>query len=456
MKKIFITHGLILILLLTASPIIMGMGHAFTLTGQSQGETSACTQAQSRALVPEGDTVYIAVKEEVLEISPAVAFGDDVYVVVYVKADNEGVDAIYAAVIRDVDSNPLPYKISNQSVDCGYPAIAYQASIGLFVVAYLCNDAQIHVQTFSPATETIGSVVIIAENAWGESPPAIACHPTADSCLVAYENTASQIMGRYVTISTGGDLELSPEYRLSDAETASGPRLAWGRERGTYLLAYTERTVSGVYFPAFTHVSDQENQAQTEKALHPSTSAVTGIVSPSGNNAFALDAAYDPCTQKFLLTFADDADGDGENYDLYAAVLHPSDPQSFGHFPIAATAADERGGAVRFLTTDHLAPACGGMGRLLAVYIHENKGVMAAEVRGNSHPANPAYSTDPEDQHLLVAYPSNMAQPMSATISNGTQMLIVYEVYWRESQDYDIWGTFITLRSHIYLPLVVH
>lgn len=455
MKAVKLVVGLLQVLVFSFSPAMTRHEAYSILVGGQQRAQQAIGEGSTGTVYPDSSGFHI-VETGNTEPSSAVAYGDGVYVIAYVKQGYNEINSIYLSVVADEFAQPLPYKISQHTSPCGQPAIAYHADSELFIIVYEHNHKDIYAQVFSASTEFIGPVVLISSDEVQKGSPAVACNQTADSCLVAYQNDGTHIKGRYIDIDSGGIAGLSEVYALTDADGAGRPHLAWGRGSGTYLVAYNERLASGEVRPSYTHVFDHDNPLRTGIQLHPSQPVLSADFYATGKDAFVTDVAFDPCTQRYLLSINYDAFGDGSNFDLWGAVVDAINPITSGAFPIAETPASEHGGAICFITADHEMPACGSMDRLVVTYINAEMGLMAAELRGNSNPTAPSYAGDPADQHLLVAHHSNMFLITSVRLkSDSMRMLVAYERNFPFSESYDVFGSFLAVRSQIYLPLVM-
>jgi hypothetical protein len=415
------------------------------------------TGGSAQDLAPDPQTLWIAVSEDA-ERWPAAAGGGNQMVVVFVKEDRHGIDNIYASVISDESAKPLPYTISEHDADCAHPAIAYHASSGLFLVVYSCNHSDIFVQTFSPTTETVGEYEVIASGGATRGYPAITCNQTTGSCLVAFQYDQSLVKGAYVDVDSSGINHISSVYDLSDTTMAGRPHLAWGNGIGTYLAAYSEQQSTGEILPGYTHVMDHDDPLVAKKYLHPSTAAVPPGFSPSGFDALVTDLTFDPCTQKYLISFDYDAEGDGSNFDVWAAVVHPTAPITYIPMSIAEAPVSEFNSAISFVSGDTQTPSCGSMDRLLVGYINDEEGLMAVGLRGNSSPSSPVYTCDAANHHHVVEYHTPMDRVNDVWILGGAgerHFLMVYEINHPFSGDDDIWGKFVGLLDLVYLPLVM-
>lgn len=459
MKAVNLAVGLLQVLLMTFNPAVIVRDAAFISDGGQQVTLRAPKAGSSRTINHTNNPIHI---DETGKIEPSSAVGQGVrdFVFVYVKENRYEKKAIYASTItfEGIKHPQFPIPISDHDSDCGQPAIAYHASSELFVIVYAHNHQDIYVRIFSPSSEFVGPGVMISDDQSNKGHPVIACNQAEGSCLVAYQFDDADIKGRYIEVDSDGIAGMSEVYDLTDTATVGKPHLAWGRGSGTYLVAYNERIMTGEVRPRFTHVSDQDDPLAAEKYLHPSQPVVPDDFYPTGKDAFVTDVAFDPCTRKYVLTLDYDPTGGGQNFDVWAAVIHATDPISSGAFAIAETSVKEYGAAIRFFTADHAIPACGSMDRLMVAYINADIGLMAVELRGNSNPTAPNYHFDPADQHQVIAHHKNMFDVSSVTLSSGLQdmrVLVAYEMYGTASAEYAIWGRFIAVRNHIYLPLVL-
>ena len=460
MKAVKLCVGLLQVLILAFSQGLILQEPALIPLGGHQEAPVPNAGGSARGIYPLSDAFLIAENGKI-KPSSAVAYGGENFVVVYVKENHDQLESIHATVIPGHDHGQLGhYAIPKQphAYDCGYPAIAYHASSGLFVIVYSHHSRDIYAVVFSPSTDYVGPAILVSEDSVHKGFPAVACNQLDGVCLVAFQQSGMQIKGRYIEVGREGIVGLSAVYDLADAIRVDQPRLAWARGKGTFLLAYNEQLASGEVQPSYTHVFDQDDPQVAIKLLHPSASVLPGGFFPPGSKAILTDAAFDPCSEAFVLTIDYDGAGDGVNFDLWGAVVHARDPLSSGAFPIADTAVGEQGGAIRFVTADHVKQACGGMDHLVVAYINADVGLMAVELRGNSNPTTPSYAVDPVDQHTVISGHGNMCQISFAALSSGVldgQVLVFYERYFLFSKDYDLWGHFLAVRSHTYLPLVM-
>lgn len=458
MKAVKLAAGLLLILGLVSGSLAILQINDLIYVEAHQAVRQLNARGIFRGIYPVSDEFLIAETKDIEPFS-AVAYGGGRHVVVYVKENIEEIESIYATVVSDGETGQLEvYPVSNQTVDCGQPAIAYQANKGLFIILYACEQKDIFAQVFSPANGFIRPAHLVSEGEEDKGYPAIACNQHDGICLVAYLQNGENIKGRYIEVTGDGIGALSEFYQLAEGDQVGQPLLAWGRDEGTFLLTYHERLASGEVRPAYTHVYDQYDPLAAEMLLHPSTPLLPGGLFSPGHDAFISDITFDPCTEKFILTIDYDAVGEGHNFDLWATVVDARDPVVDEVFPIADSPVSEHGGAIRFVTADHGLPACGGMDRLVVAYINAEVGLMAAELRGNSNPTDASYTVDPVDQHLLIKNHPNMFRITDSNLSSsveGNRVLIVYEFQGTGSSEYLLFGRFLSFKTSVYLPLVI-
>ena len=87
----------------------------------------------------------------------------------------------------------------------------------------------------------------------------------------------------------------------------------------------------------------------------------------------------------------------------------------------------------------------------MVAYINDQAGLLAADLRGNSNPTAPSQEVDPVAQHLLVANHTIMCQVSSPSLTHNALdmgMLVVYEHHYLASEEYDIWGNFLSINIY--------
>lgn len=458
MKEIIMTVGCLLVMVtMIITPVAaLDFDSSFLLL---QDRLPLRTEILQSVQIPTDEPIII---EEVENFDPSSALtsGANEMVITYVKTDKNEVNSIYAAVILNDGLDLYKYKVSNHLFSCDNPAIGYVENGNFYIITYECNQKDIYAQLFSPSTETIGPMVQIANNDLTIGYPSIACNQAISSCLIAFQYNHNQIKGRYIDVDSSGINLLGDLYDLSDASFARKPYLVWGKNSGTYLVAYDEQLGSGEFIPGFTHVHDHYDSSLGQKFYHSNTSALPSEFSPYDYDASVTDITFDPCTQKYLVLYEYDTEGDKSNIDLWAAIIHETDPINMGVFSIADSLENEHSGAISFISAVNHPAACGAMDKLVVAYVNTAVGVMTVELRGNDHTLIPNYSVDPVEQHLLIQQKASsfeLQHPMITNEPTGTELLIAYERYWIASGDYDILGRYIHIQSQLpyYLPLVM-
>jgi hypothetical protein len=416
---------------------------------------SAGFPEDARAAKKVGDTIPIATTVDIDEWWPAVAHGGDYYMVVY---EREG--KIYGKVYSNTGTLKNTITIANfAEEDCGYPSVAYEAKSGLFVVVYEYNtssaDHDVFIQVVSPTTGRVGGTYWVSNDPDHERYPDVACKHTNGTCLVAFQqNQEGRIKGRFVTITSSGLTAISTVRDFSNATGASFPHVAWGVGTGLYMVTYD--WFAGKNYAAYTKVYD-DPVSSGDQYVH--TNATVAMSLP--NDTFNSDVTYDPCTEKFLISF----------YHLFSAAdrdlwvvakQSTASAEGFTPFTIASTPQNEHRGAISFVTDSHLEPFCGSMDNLAVAYLNDSVGVMAAELRGNSSTTNPIYVRDATDQQLIVDRNTTRYTNKYTAISSGSQkgeLFIAFSGQWKcppsEWSDLDVYGQIVAISGRVYLPLIL-
>ena len=244
MKAVVLVVSLLQVLVLAFSTGLIPQEPALIPAGVQQVSPQPNTPYSARGISPVRDAFLIAETGEI-QPSSAVAYGGGEGVVVFLKSDKHGDNNIYAAVISGQDDGPFVYPISNHAQNCGHPAIAYHASSGLFIILYTHHQQDIYAVVFSPSTALIGPAHLISDDEVNKGNPAVACNQLDGVCLVAYQQSDTHIKGRYIEVSSEGIGGMSELYDFADAFQVDQPRLAWGRGKGAFLLAFNEQLASG-------------------------------------------------------------------------------------------------------------------------------------------------------------------------------------------------------------------
>ncbi|HPX95163.1 MAG TPA: hypothetical protein PLA02_02475 [Brevefilum fermentans] len=414
---------------------------------------SADSPEDARAVKMVGAPIPIATTIDIDEWWPAVAHGGDHYLVVYVRQGN-----IYGKVYSNTGELKNTITIADWAADCEFPSVAYEAKSGLFVVVYeyhfSSSDYDVVIQLVSPTTGNIGDAYWVSNSVYHEWYPDVACKHTNGTCLVAFQhNQEGRIKGRFYTISSSGITHGSTVRDLSDATGASFPHLAWGVGRGLYMVTYD--WWSGVkYSASYTKVYDHPVDGGNQYVHFDSYVAAT-----FPNGTFNSDVTYDPCTEKFLVSF----------YHLFSATdrdpwvvakLSTTSAAGFPPFTIAYTTQNEYEGGISFVTDSHLKPFCGSMDNLVVTYINDSVGVKAAELRGNSSTTNPIYVRDATSLQLIVDKNYADYKNQRTAISSGSQkgeLFTASSGKWGPPSpwtDLDVEGQIVAISGRVYIPLL--
>jgi hypothetical protein len=360
--------------------------------------------------------------------------------------------------------------VADWSKDCSFPAVAYEAKSGLFLVAYEyyydIGDTDIYVQAVSPITGKQGVSRVAGNSLHNEWHPAVACNPVSGTCLVAYQhNQEYRIKGKFFTLSSTGIPGSSVVYNLTGTTTSFLPYLAWGKGTGYYMLVYTYDNGSKLV-PYYNKLHQAPVPSGDQYLYYAAT--VDGGNTSGSNHKKSSGVAYDPCTQKFVVAFIHDYSGTGSDYDVWAvAKLSTALADGFTPFSVTFLANNELNAAISFVTDSHLPAKCGDMDKLVVAYLNTTIGVKAADLRGNNSTTNPIYARDAPGDQLVVIPKSDSIQfttSSQVSIASGSswaRMFIAGQPKWTTSPyDYDIWGRLVQVRTPGYteaffLPLVV-
>jgi len=425
-------------------------------------------QSADRNVKPASDIINIAISPYVNEKSPDIAHGGDYYMVVY-EEEYETQDSITARVFSNDGDLVNTFYIQSCSKNyCEYPAIAYEAKSGYFLVAYgylfSGSDWDIYVEAVSPTEGVLKEgFSMVATSTSDEKYPSIACNQEDGACLVAYQtNSSTPIMGRFLEInSLEEDITfLGAPYALTDASIGVEPRLAWGRGTETFMVTYRSEAPGGQFSSMYTHIHDQPVNSG-DQYLHGNAYVISPGYFGNDHNISNNDVAFDPCTQRYIVTFGYDYYGDNSDYDIYAVAKHGT--QAFGGVPFAIVSSPHytNHSRISFVTDDDLAPVCGSMDRLVFTYWNDALGIMAGELRGNNNASNPAYDGDTVFDHLLIHphLPGQNKSVSSPEISSGSmlgEMFVVFEYYdTNVPYEFNVKGQIIHIMEKSFLPLII-
>ena len=418
---------------------------------EKEGEPQGALDSELQSVNPVTGPIII---EESVAIDfgpPAVAYGRGYYMVVY-EADG----AIIGKVYNTAGDWQHTHTIVDHPNGSAYPSVAYEAQSGLFVVAYQFTYNQegrqnIHVFAVSPTDGKLETGVPLAISSYDETRPSIACKHTNSTCLVAFQHSKeSRIKGGFVSVSSSGiTLEGTPR-NLTAATGAYRPKLAWGMDSGYYMVTYNWiESLSPLKVHAmYNKVYDYPTGGQH---IHTNEYVVPEHTYPYfTNRTLNPDVAYDPCTEKFVITFSYYYATD--DYDIWAVAKSSTEVATgFPPFDVAISGDNERSPAISFVKGDHLTPSCGALDKLVVTYRNTDRGIMAADLRGNSSKTDPVYVRDSVLDQFVVASNTSFIDHWFPAISSGTkmsEMFIAYAPYYVNEGDHDIWGRIVEVMEY--------
>ena len=214
-----------------------------------------------------------------------------------------------------------------------------------------------------------------------------------------------------------------------------------------------------VKIPVFTHIYDSDPGVGNPAYAHAAVDAYD-FTAWGDHDKRATGAAYDPCTEKFILLW--DYENETTNGDVAFSMIDKTAGTVHSMGWIAATDKSELSGDISFVTDDSLPAACGLMDKLIVTYVNVDNVIQinAAELQGNSQVIDSSYSVDPKSKHLLVyEYPAFKNGNMS--ISSGStlaEMFIAFNefIYSSGIPNDDIYGRIIRVPvNKNYLPLLM-
>ena len=155
------------------------------------------------------DTINIGVESGITEKESDVAYGDGVYAIAYEK---DG--AIIVASLFKSGSSYIIYRdtIYDGDNSSHYPAIAYEAESGLFVVTWQYDfngdgtDYDVYARLLDPNSGPVGNYFSVSEELDQETYPDVACKQSYSKCMVVFaqEDTNINIYGRYLGVGSSG------------------------------------------------------------------------------------------------------------------------------------------------------------------------------------------------------------------------------------------------------------
>ncbi len=414
---------------------------------EKEGELHVTVDSELQAINPVTGKIWVASSSAIDYGPPAVAFGGNHYMVVYESNGN-----IMAKVYNTSGQLQATHTVADFIKDCSRPAVAYQSTKGLFVVVYQYawsdSDEDIRAQLVHPTESNVGGSLFIASSNYNEVNPSIACRKTPN-CLVAYQHAGeARIKGRFITVGTTGLTSWSTIRDLSTETMVYRPKLTWGRDTGFYMLTYNWLVTSlpPSIHARYTKVYDTPQDPGWGQHAHDSEYVESQT--PNTRNPYP---AYDPCTDKFVIAY-ERYWGGPDDWDIYAVAKTSGwQPTGFTPFSVAGSLANEKTPAISFNRWDNWSPICGEMNKLVVTYRDVDRGIMAAELRGNSSPTNPIYQRDLTINHFVVDSNSSTIDQRSPVISTGShlaEMFIAYQEYFVDWGDHDIRGRIVEVMEY--------
>jgi hypothetical protein len=477
-KKFFILIGLLLLsgaLLLTSNVIAQGgppSENGTTLDEPVFNKNIApdkATPSFFRGIKPKTGILDIAVSDD-YESDSDVAFGNNVYGIAYERGGH-----IYVAFFNISGHFLSQDQVSIGPANHSNPAIAFEGTSNLFVVAYEYNvgggDIDIYARAVSAFSGSVGLEKYLAISDYSETEPDLDCNHDDTSCLVvfSYSSTTSKyIKGRFVNVSSLGIGPIGDNpFRVSAINNMVNPHIAWGWKNGRYMVVYHYTPSSGDDVSVYTHVYDTY-QSSGNQNIFGCTYLINPGTGPNElpNDIFVTGITYDPVSEKFLTLVTYDYYGDGSDMDLLLLVNSAS--EKLRHTPdrvIANWSADETLGSISFLTSAWSAQSGTGPDKVAVAYLREltTTEIVTTVITGNGSKTNPVYEIPEEVDHVLVKgasgiFGSFVTDPAAAG-SDGSGLYMVTltdHIPGFAADDEDIKGMiFQDSDNNVFLPLIL-
>lgn len=419
----------------------------------------------SRDVTPETGILDIAVTDY-FESDSDVAFGNSVYGIAYELNGH-----IYVAFFNNSGHFISRYQITEGPANHSHPAIAYEGTSNLFVVAYEYDfgggNVDIYSRAVSPFSGTKGdekNLTFVSNDS--EADPDLDCNHDDTSCLVVFSHsgTNKHIQGRFVDVSSttglspiGGD-----PFRVSSSDNKEGPYVAWGWNNDRYMVVYHQPLSGGIDHSYFTHVYETYQSPGPQYMfnstyLYLSTSVV--------NDTIATGITYDPVTERFLTLVRHDYMGTGD-YDVHLFVNKADSQLGYiGPLIIADTGyGDETQGSISFLTTPWEGQTDTGPDNVSIAYSRSDSNkteIMTTVITGNGSKTSPSYDIPYFIEHVEVKSVSALMSYVESPAVAGSDGSGLYMVTWTYHMagtvhDEDIKGMILRESgSNVYLPLII-
>ena len=368
---------------------------------------------KERAITPETGILDIATSTE-HEDDSDVAYGYSEYGVVYNRKGE-----IYIQFVRFDGVIGNKYLLSNGSGRSSSPAVAFEGTNNLYVVAWQYDfggtgdDYDISARAVSPYG-IVGDEAYVTESFNLETDPDLDCNHDDESCLVvfSYEDTPDYIKGRFLDVSTlnGVTNSVHAAFRVSTTSTGRDgeePFIAWGQDIDRYMVAFNSpggggnKAVAAYTLIYDTYQGPVNQYVMTSKVLldKPYDVKVTGVT-------------YDPVTERFLALASYDCEGDGSDSDIYLVIIRKCGAnEDLSGFPVATLPCNETMGSISFLTNAWAAKYDTGPDKVAIAYCSDLGGksyVVTTVIKGNGSKTNPSYEIPEENDHMIVKEASSV------------------------------------------------
>ena len=364
------------------------------------------------------------------------------------------------------------YQLSDGQGKSTSPAIAFEGSFNLYVVAWQYNflndntDFDVYGRAVSALTGPQGEKLSVASTTLHETDPDLDCNHDDSSCLVAFtfDDAADiWIKGRFIDVTSAG-LTAPPHaaFDISDVKNQERPYVAWGQGAGRYMVVYHQPGGAGDAEVVYSHVYDTY-QAAGDQYIFGSTYLIN--VPDLENDTFVTGITHDPVSEKFLTLVTHDWAGDGSDYDILLQVN--SDSAKLQYSPlidIAVSEVNETMGSISFLTNPWAAQFDPGPDKVAIAYHREGQpaSIRATVITGNSSTTAPAYRVPKLSEHALVredpgAWGSFITQPAVAGADGSGRFMVTLTTHFGGTvHDEDIQGVILRTDSNqVFVPLIV-
>jgi hypothetical protein len=436
---------------------------------KSSISTGRAATGRTRDLTPKTGILDIAISDD-FEGDSDIAFGNSVYGIAYARAGH-----IYVAFYNANGHFLSRYPVTGGNASNSHPAIAYEGTNNLFVVAYDFDfgggDVDIYVRAVSPFSGCVGLEKPLTGSSLNfEADPDLDCNHEDTSCLVVFSHSGTEkyIQGRFVDVTSVGVNAIADDpFRVSSTNNKEGPHVAWGWNNDRYMVVYHAPPSSGEDDSFFTHVYETY-QSTGNQYIFPSTSLYNTAIVEHDN--IATEVTYDPVTEKFLTLVNHDFYGDATDYDVHLYVHSATSNAVYTPTGLVvadwAGGIDETQGSISFLTNAWSAQSDIGPDKVAIAYLRSSSTteIVTTVITGNGSKTSPGYDIPEEVDHALVkdalgTFGSFVTDPAVAG-SDGSGCYLVTltdHIPGIAIDDEDIKGMILCDKSgsNIYLPLII-